>query len=34
VRAGRRDKDPDAIRYDCTVNIRRGLVTEARFRYR
>jgi hypothetical protein len=30
VRSG--DRDP--IRYDCTVNIRRGLVTEARFRYR
>jgi len=34
VRSGRLDRDPDAIRYDCTVNIRRGLVTKARFRYR
>jgi hypothetical protein len=34
VRSGYRGRDRDAIRYDCTVNIRRGLVTEARYRYR
>jgi len=32
VQTGRRDRD--AIRYECEVNIRRGSVKEARYRYR
>jgi hypothetical protein len=32
VRVGRRERDP--IRYECEVNIRRGNVKEARYRYR
>jgi len=32
IRSGRRSRDP--IRYECEVNVRRGHVTEARYRYR